>query len=286
MGLLQNIRVLNAEPIRHGAGGTAGSIPVATCVDRAHFNRPEQKWKFCIGEGGMSQSRGFPYGPSVPYQINLPLKDGGDPTYPSLEASVVGEGSFTISNPTFPSSFSADVTGSGTISSSNLELTVALAASLVGQGDLTGAADLIVSLAADLSGSGTISSATLESIAQLSANISGGGDITQATMNCIAHLTSDITGYGGITATMKCICSMEANITSAGDLVTAQSCAQAVWSAVAAQYMEMGTMGYAVSAGGDGGGGWGVPLHNVYPEGSAGYMLDRIYYKKDILKRS
>ena len=135
MGLLQNFRMLNSEPIFHSAGGTTGSVPSGTCVDRAMFNRPEQYINMWCGEGFPDEKGGVPYGYCPPYQWEMPIKDGG-------MSSFVG------------------VSGDGKVSlSSNLRMGINLVASVSGSGTVIPFLSALAEIAATLSGQGRISRA-------------------------------------------------------------------------------------------------------------------------------
>lgn len=96
MGLLQNISLRSAEPLYYlAAGGTAGVVAAASCVNRAFRNRPEQAMNMYVGVGDIDKKTGVPSGYSVPYQIKLPIKEGGMSSY----AGIIGEGkSAVVSN--------------------------------------------------------------------------------------------------------------------------------------------------------------------------------------------
>jgi hypothetical protein len=333
MGLLQNIRILNAQPIKHGAGGTAGSVPVASCVDRGHYNQAELAQNMCFGSAYIDPKGGFPYGYAPPYQIKMPIKEGGMSTsrtrgygYATLElkkgvalqativgagsvvpglsalaylaASIAGAGNITPNpslgatsalaatitgsgqidsfSPAFTSAFTASISGAGDMTGDAVELIVALAADLAGAGDLTGSIGILSSLSASIAGSGTISEADLRTYAELSASLAGGGSITAAQMSALAHLAATLTGEGEASASMRLDCFMTATITSAGDLVTAQSCAQAVWSALSSVFNDPGTMGSKMNSASAAGDPWTAELPGVYQPGSAGYKLANV----------
>ena len=138
--------MLNSEPIFHGAGGTTGSVPSGTCVDRAMFNRPEQFINMWCGEGFPDEKGGVPYGYCPPYQWEMPIKDGG-------MSSFVG------------------VSGDGQVSSlSNLRMGINLRANNVVP-------------ACPVTGSGTIIP-FLSALAKIEANLSGMGRISHAEIMC------------------------------------------------------------------------------------------------------
>ena len=115
----------------------------------------------------------------------------------------------------------------------------------------------------DLSGTGTISNGNLTLIAQLIAALTGAGDVTPPpSLVGTLQLLSNLSGAGAVTATLIAYASVQASLTGAGTLnltpyavgelaaditgqsvLSPQSLAAAVWSALAAQYNESGTMG-------------------------------------------
>jgi hypothetical protein len=341
MGLLQNIRILNAQPIKHGAGGTAGAIPVASCVDRGHSNRAELAQNMCFGEAYIDPKGGFPYGYAPPYQIKMPIKEGGMSCYSgitgtgtasvdlklgrALATTLTGSGevvsssnltgvaillaTLTGSGAIFPGSVSfgavmeatvegsgeatgncillsfleALVEGSGTILDVNLQTTVGLVATLTGEGDVIGAMTMLTSLAAELEGSGTIDSPAIEMLAQLSSTLSGSGTISEANLTGLALLACEVVGQGAVDALMRSDCYMGATITSSGEVVTAQSCAEAVWSAMAASFNEPGTTGNKLNSASAAGDPWTAELPGSYAPGSAGAMLSEVGFMTKIL---
>jgi len=115
------------------------------------------------------------------------------------------------------------LTGSGTISDGGLSLIADLIASLTGAGDLSPPANLIAILnlySDQLTGAGAIA-ATLTAYASVQADLLGEGTLS-LTPYAVGELAADITGESALSP---------------------QSLAAAVWSALAAQYNESGTMG-------------------------------------------
>jgi hypothetical protein len=257
------------------------------------------------------QKSGFPNGYREPYQLVMPIKNGGMACYSGITGSgsatvdlkigralattLIGAGevvsssnltglalllsTLTGSGAIFPgtvnfgatmeavcegsgdatgncimlSFLEALVEGSGTILDVNLQTTVALIATLTGEGDVTGAMTMLTFLAAELEGSGTVVSPAIEMLAQLSSTLSGSGTVTEAHLTGLALLAGEIVGYGEATGIIRSDMYMSADITSAGEVVTAQSCAQAVWSAVAAAFNEPGTTGNKLNTASSGG---------------------------------
>jgi hypothetical protein len=232
MGLLQNIMVLNAEPVDY-TGKSSEYYP--SCL-----NWQMNKY---VSMAGWDKKSGVPEGYAPPYCFQLALKDGGMSSYNQIIGSgIVLSGALTKGQ-NFPTS---TITGSGTISSGALSMLVQLIATLTGNGEITK------------------DSTTLEAILNMAASISGSGTITTSPLNVIAWCVASVLGQGNLTATMKGWADMSANITSAGDVVTAQSCAAAVWNALAAAYDTSGTMGEQLNNVGAGANPWTSPIEGSY----------------------
>jgi hypothetical protein len=116
----------------------------------------------------------------------------------------------------------SDLSGTGTISNGNLTLIAQLIAALTGAGDVTPPPSLV----------GTL---------QLLSNLSGAGAVA-ATLIAYADVQASLTGNGTLTLTPYAIGELSADITGQS-VLSPQSLAAAVWSALAAQYNESGTMG-------------------------------------------
>jgi hypothetical protein len=186
---------------------------------------------------------------------------------------VSGSGTITTADSTLLTFCEANLSGYGDLNTPNLELIVEMIATLTGQGDLSSAMELLTFLAASLSGAGSISTATLESLAQLSSSLSGGGTVTSAQVDCLAWFAATVLGQGDVEASARCDMHMEAEITSAGEMVTAQSCAQAVWSAMASSFNDAGTTGNKLNSAAAAGDPWTAELPGSYSEGQAGAMM-------------
>ncbi len=164
--------------------------------------------------------------------------------------------------------------GSGDITVGDLQLTVGMVAALAGSGHISCSLDLLIFMLAEIGGSGDLlPETTLETMADLSAALHGDGEITSAQIKTLSLFVADILGHGSLDATMFGTCSMAADITSAGELVTAQSCAQAVWSAMASAFNDPGTTGNKLNSASAAGDPWTAELPGDYPPGSAGAIL-------------
>jgi len=139
-----------------------------------------------------------------------------------------------------------------------------------------GLGSLVASLAgarnatADLTGAGDITNGNLTLIAQLIASLTGAGDVTPPpTLVGKLYLASNLTGVGAVAATLKAFASVQANLSGAGTLtltpyatgelsaditgestLSPQNLAAAVWSALASQFNDAGTMGELMNSAG------------------------------------
>lgn len=122
-------------------------------------------------------------------------------------------------------------------------------ATVTGAGDITNAlAGLIVSLAATISGSGDLTDADLKAFLNAVATLAGSGDLSAA-IGAIASVTASASGAGTLAGTSTATGALGATIRSYGDL-TPEGLANAVWSAIAAQYNVSGSMGELLNSAG------------------------------------
>jgi len=230
LGLLQNISVLSAEPIRN-TGGAA-----IQCVNRSSYNRNEQQINKYVGFAGIDKKSGVPDGYRHPYAWNLPLNSGGI----AARNSIFGEGTFDNSIIAGGKNVSIALAGIGAIYSAAANLVIYGAASLLGSGDinadimgkfeliaeLLGSGDLIsslnaaVSLLAELTASGNL---TADIIAQgnMSSTVLGEGNITYAVLNSVISAVSLLSGNGTLTTDIEGIFSMSADLSASGNIISA-----------------------------------------------------------------
>jgi len=118
-------------------------------------------------------------------------------------------------------------TWSGLLRAKNAEATIA------GTGDLSGTAQLIISLQAAIGGSGTISGAALQAFLQLAAALSGEGGAT-AQLTAIGHLAAAVEAEGTVAGTtvLTALGTLAADITVTGDVLTTANVANAILDAV------------------------------------------------------
>ena len=233
MSLLQNIRVTNAEPLRR-VGDTSEAQP----------SDMERLMNRFVTYANISKKSGIPDGFAPPYCWFMPMKEGGMSSYSLVVGSGVASVTSYLTTARALSAALHQIEGSGEITRSTTSLS------------------LLVKLLADLgqiAGSGEISNTSaLRAVANMTATgsyaLAGEGKINDSPLNLIAWCATQlITGNGAITATLKGWADMASHITSEGDLVTAQSCASAVWSALASAYNVSGTMGQKLNSAASGG---------------------------------
>ena len=196
-----------------------------------------------------------------------------------LIANLSGQGSISSAQAILNSKLDAAINGSGTITLADLMIlmVVVCEASIQGSGSVS-SANLILPLnvSSTINGSGSTSTASLDSISAMVSNISNSGTITQAQIKTFSYFITNVIGSGTLAAIGKASCEMNCEMTSAGDLVTPQSCAQAVWSALAAAFNESGTMGNKVNSASAAGDPWTAELPGLYADGSAGAIIEKI----------
>jgi hypothetical protein len=233
MGLLQNISVLSAEPIKN-MGGAA-----VQCIIRSSYNRSEQQFNRYIGYADFSKKSGVPNGYAPPYSIVIPLKGGGMSCYGGIVSSgsltitslalgkalssisaIVGTGSIS-SNLKGISHLLSDLSASGEISSANIVGLAILNASLDGSGtiDISSIIKLLYWCLANLEASGTITSSELKLLAGLSTDlIIGSGTIDDASLGMLSFLNSQLSGDSLVEADLKGLVEYVSSLIGTGSL--------------------------------------------------------------------
>ena len=261
MGMLQNSRVLNAEPLSCFGGSAIG-----TYTDRWSWNRPEDRANCMIGENSFTKKSGIPNGYAPPYSIKMPIKSGGMSSY-------------------------TQILGSGTTASTSRLVTTKTFATVtnpkMGSGKIASTSKLIILSNftlhdGTLIGSGHIATSDLKSILFLGkvispATCSGFGEIKDTTLLAIiAWMDAQADGLGTLdNSTLKGWADMSADITSAGDVLTAKACAQAVWDALVADYQNAGSMGKALNDAGGAGNPWSAAVLANQDPGSFGEYVQK-----------
>jgi len=125
---------------------------------------------------------------------------------------------------------------------------------------------------ANLTGAGNITNGNLTLIAQLIASITGVGNVTPppSLVGKLELISNNLTGAGAVAATLTAFASVQAALSGAGSLslvpyatgrleaditgqsiLSPESLASAVWSALAAQFNDNGTMGQKLNSAAD-----------------------------------
>ena len=140
-----------------------------------------------------------------------------------------------------------------------------------GSGDLSADAALIISMFCDMSGSGTLS-ASIVGLLNMSIDFIGSGDLS-ANLSAIGNMLLNLEGSGDIDATIAAYGNMQIEIVVTGTGLTVENVGDAVWSALSADFNEVGTMGNKMNSAASAGDPWGTELPGSYPEGTAGEIL-------------
>jgi hypothetical protein len=198
---------------------------------------------------------------------------------------------FLISSLNQSNTLNASISGSVTVS-----------ANLVGSGNLNGALGALVGIVASLNGNGNLNGQIAGAL-QAIASLSGSGNITgaiKATVGLIASLNgtselnsfiignwsmiTNLVGNSNLTANVLAKAFLDANIVSANNLVlnngavvgnlganissfselSPESLASAVWSALASQYNQSGSMGEKLNGAGSAGNPWTEVIEGTY----------------------
>ena len=168
------------------------------------------------------------------------------------------------------------VAGEGTLSGPGVSLGLAHAASLTGQGTISAASlSMIIRMVADLTASGTITGAAMVGSLSLAADLVGQGELGSA-LALIVWMTADLLGISVTEGNLTGLVHMSCDISSSGDVVTAQSCAAAVWSALASAYNEDGTMGDKMNSASAAGDPWTALLEDYTDDASFGAFVKKL----------
>lgn len=228
--LIGGYSVLSKTPGRYIGGGAIGlgmnrGDYGKTSMSRGRFTHSEWEPK-----------SGVPDGYRPPYTWVLPLTAGGL----ASRTIIVGTGNLAASG-------AMGVNGT---------------AALTGTGSITGTGALIVSAIAALTGTGSITTADLLAILQASAALTGTGTLAGA-MTAYGTLASALAGVGTLAAERYAIGHMAADISPFSEL-SPESLATAVWSAIAADNNDVGTMGEKLNDAGSGSNPWTEVIEGSY----------------------
>jgi hypothetical protein len=155
--------------------------------------------------------------------------------------------------------------------SSNLLSGKFMTADLAGIGEIVSDMSLITSLTASISGVGSLSG-TISATLGLVASLAGTGSMT-ASMALLIPLQASLSGVGSIVANLKGNADMAAHIFVNSGAATTEELVAAIWSAIAADYNESGTMGQKLNGAGSAGDPWTTDLSTYNTVGTAGKIV-------------
>jgi|JI9StandDraft_1071089.scaffolds.fasta_scaffold164458_2 hypothetical protein len=194
--LIGNYSVLAKTPGRFIGGGAIG-----LGMNRGDRNKSSMaRGAFC--SLAWEEKSGVPDGYRPPSTWVIPLKSGG------LAAR-------------------NNLIGAGDTDDLNLAGGVNGESPLTGSGDLTGTAQLIISMVGALTGSGDITSAAILAILGLAADLAGAGDIAGA-LTALGNAIAALTGAGDVTVTINAEGELEAAIVVTGDALSTANVADAI----------------------------------------------------------
>lgn len=242
MALIGSHSVLSKHPGRDIGGGAIG-----LGCNRADF-RKVSRMRAQFTASGWEPKSGTPDGVRPPYAWVLPQTDGG------LASRYILSGTGTLA-------------GSGALGRNIL-------ADIAGSGALSATGALIVSAVATLVGSGTVSAATLLAVLQAAASLTGSGELA-ADVDALGWILGTASGSGSLSAPPYATGELAADITPFTTL-SPQSLAAAVWSALAVDSDDPGTMGEKVNAAGSAADPWTTALPGSYAPGTAGDIIGNL----------
>lgn len=201
----------------------------------------------------------FPDTTEVSKMSRASLPTGTQPPYSWLMAPKGGELSSTT-----------QINGAGSISANMLSGKF-MTAELSGAGTIDGTMSLITSMTANLSGAGSLTADMKMTIA-MAANLAGAGSLSAA-MALLIPLEAHLSGAGSLTANLKGNANLAAHIYVNSGAATTQELVAAIWSALAADYNESGTMGQKLNGAGSAGDPWTTDLSAYNTPDTAGKVL-------------
>lgn len=162
------------------------------------------------------------------------------------------------------------INGSAEVTSA-FSLGKTMTANLSGDGTITAVMSITSSMIAALAGSGTLS-ASITATLGLAASLAGSGDLTGA-LKLLIPLAASLSGTGTLAGDMKGNLDLEAIIYVNQSEATVTQLVSGVWSALAADYNESGTMGQKLNGAGSAGDPWTTDLSGYNTAGTAGKVL-------------
>lgn len=163
------------------------------------------------------------------------------------------------------------ISGDGELTS-GFSLGKTMTASLSGEGSVSAAMSITSSMIASLAGSGSLS-ASITATLGLAASLAGSGDLAGA-LKLLIPLAAALSGSGSVTSNLKGNLDMEADIYVNQSEATVTQIVSGVWSALASDYNESGTMGQKLNGAGSAGDPWTTDLSTYTTPGTAGKILN------------
>jgi hypothetical protein len=133
-----------------------------------------------------------------------------------------------------------DLQGSGNLEAIG-SLVAAMVIAMTGSGNLSAAASGRIAMAIDLAGSGDVE-AGIEGRWDMEADLTGEGGL-EADINALGNMLIEMTGAGDLDAAIAAVANMSVDIVVTGSGLSVGNIASAVWSSIAAQNNDVGTMG-------------------------------------------
>jgi hypothetical protein len=233
VALIGNYSVLSKHPGRDIGGGAIGLGMNRGDSSKGGMNRGR------FSQGSMEPKSGVPDGYRPPYCWVLPQSPGALAARNTLD-------------------------GTGGISAADAWAVRLAVASLTGAGGITADGGLIVQLAAALVGSGAVTGANLAGFLAAVAALTGEGGVSAGALSGLGAVLAALTGSGTAEgATLTGLGELGADIVSYGDL-TVEGMRDAVWSAIAAQYNDAGTMGEKLNDAGSAANPWTEVIEGSY----------------------
>lgn len=162
------------------------------------------------------------------------------------------------------------INGSATVVSA-FSLGKTMTADLSGEGSVTAVMSITSSMAASLAGIGALTAPMIATLG-LAAALSGEGDLS-GSLSMLIPLAAELEGVGAVVANLKGNLDMEAIIYVNQSEATVTQIVSGVWSAVAADYNESGTMGQKLNGAGSAGDPWTTDLSAYNTADTAGLIL-------------
>lgn len=245
MALLGNNSVLLKNPISNIGGDSVSGVAGLN----ANWNTPGQSRNRFYGENlkqGTADRYGLPAGYAAPYSWRLPPKAGGVGSTTGVKgaSTMAGSGALGVN-------VNSTISGVGGFSDAGLGLILSAVATIGGIGGLS--ADVVGKLDA-------------------AATMAGNSNMSGA-LGALAGAIATLSGTSGFVGDVVAKANVSADIFVNQGTATVNEIVRAVWSALAAEFNESGTMGNKLNGAGNAGDPWTTDLDSYTTEGTAGKIL-------------